>query len=129
MRCLLFLYASGTEAGSEAGSEGRFEKEGLAPGDYTLRVVTSDPETEREEELVGRFHVSSRMHSHSFCSVHLINCGARLERGTLTVEFAGTGLASKECAKFNCCLNEICQECEYITCCNDREHGYYWYLK
>ena len=85
------------------------------PGNYTLRVVARDPETERQEELVGRFHVSSRMHSHSFCSVHLINCGARLERGTLTVEFAGTGLASKECAKFDCCLNEICEECEYIT--------------
>ena len=87
-----------------------FEKEDLVPGTYTLTVTARDTRGNLQEEAVieTKFFVHSSVPSDSFCSVHLINCGWVLEGGTLTVEFAGTGLASRDCSQFECCLDEVC---------------------
>ena len=61
--------------------------------------------------------IHSRLPSHPFCSVHLINGGLRLERGgeLLEVEFAGTGLSRHSCAKFQCALDQRETVCKQPT--------------
>ena len=101
------------------GSDGLFEKTGLVPGSYTLRVTahTTEPPPALLQVVVmeNRFYVHSRLPSNPYCSVHLINCGMRVEKGTLTVEFTSSGLASQDCSEFDCCVDKVCRICESLT--------------
>ena len=72
------------------------------------------------------FYVHSRLPGYPYCSIHLINCGWRQEGGSLTVEFAGTGLASRACAEFECCLDNNCQKCKSLySICVRNQRGFF----
>ena len=68
-----------------------FDRTGIPPGDYTLRVVARDPTRPLEYAAILR----NRLWVHgdsTFCATHLINGGTTVDGNTVTVEFRATGV-------------------------------------
>ena len=79
-----------------------------------MTVTARHPVLGSVAEIQTDLKIYSSVPSHPFCSVHLINRGWRLEREgkDLVVEFAGTGLSSQSCARFECALDQRRLECK-----------------
>ena len=87
-----------------------FERDGIPPGDYTLRVVARDPSRPRERRAVAR----NRIWVHGddeFCVVVLQNRARTIDGNSVTFEFEGTGLTNG----YRCILDRT----EFVECkCN-----------
>ena len=95
------------------GSDGTYRRTGIAPGDYTLRVIAYDRVRGDRQVIRSRLWVHSEDASDPYCITYLINRGWRLEGDMFTVEFAATGAASGADAEFECSVDrDIHESCE-----------------
>ena len=88
-----------------AGSSGEYNETGMPHGDYTLRVIATDPIRGDRQVIRSRLWVHSDDANDPFCILYLRNRGWRVVKDVFVVEFAGTGLASRADAAFECILD------------------------
>ena len=88
-----------------AGSSGEYNRTGMPPGDYTLRVIATDPISGERQVIRSRLWVHSDDANDPFCILYLRNRGWRVVKDIFIVDFAGTGAASRPDAAFECSLD------------------------
>ena len=88
------------------GSSGVYNRTGIPPGDYTLRVIAFDPIRKGDKAVIrNRLWVHSSDPNDPYCIMYLKNRGWGVSGNTFSVDFTGTGLASGSNAEFECSLN------------------------
>ena len=87
------------------GSSGRYERNDILPGDYTLRVVARDPSTGERKVIRRGFRIFG---DNIYCTVVLINRGVTVDGNNVTVEFAGSGIVTQ----YACIMDRQ----EYMPC-------------
>ena len=85
-----------------AGSNGTYRRTGIPHGDYTLRVIATNPLTNETKVIRNRLWVHSEDANDPYCITYLINRGWRVEGRNFTVEFTATGVATG----FKCSLDK-----------------------
>ena len=74
-------------------------------GDYTLRVIATDPIRGDRQVIRSRLWVHSDDANDPYCILYLRHRGWRVVDDTFIVDFAGTGAASRSDAAFECSLD------------------------
>lgn len=90
-----------------AGSSGVFNRSGIPPGDYTLRVIARDPDRPNEAVAITR----NRLWMHGddvFCITGLTNRGVVVDGNSVRIDFDTTGVVQSH----RCSLDRA----EYFDC-------------
>ena len=91
------------------GSSGQFEREGVPPGDYVLRIVARDPSNPQDKTVLR--NAVSVPEDDEFCVVGLQNRGLTVVGNSATIEFYNIGVATR----FECVLDrDTIEECKRL---------------
>ena len=62
---------------------------GIPPGDYTLRIIATDPRRPSDKKAILRNKL--RIRDNGACMIHTISNGLRVTENRMTIDFLSTG--------------------------------------
>ena len=84
----------------------------IPPGDYTLRIVATDPGRPSDENAILRNRI--RIRDNGVCIIHTIRNGVTVEENTMTIDFLSTGVPGP--TGYLCSLDRArFVECKYYS--------------